>query len=250
MNFLRNTAIFALIGLLIFSCSKDDDNNDIPPQPETGYFVDTITLREADGNIIYFTNFQYDSINRLIGQAFAEEDGDIDQLEYEYNNQGQMTGYKVNGYLFYGFEYENNRITGIVEYDIDTDEVIDELPVTFSNGIYSVDGVEICKIDAQNQLLEIRGLDIAFLYGEQEGVHRHLDPVPARYLMREIDYVLADLTLSGLELKGWTEEGTLAVSTENVRNKEGLITKVIAYNPSGEELFIWDIGYKERELVE
>lgn len=237
---LSKTILMALTSALFFSCSKD---NDRVPVIQTGYFVKAITLYESDEEYMK-ADFWYDDNNRIIQQVVND-----DTLSYKYNNLGQLTDYSVHDDRIYRFEYTSNRISHIRVYDYETEELFSEIPVTFSNGIYTVDGEAVCKIDDRNQLLELPEFDVIFSYGEEAGVHQHLSLSAARYLVdgREQDIPFLDLSLSNQELKGWTANGS-TVSAESERDADGLISTVLAQHPSREEVFRWEIDYEEREL--
>lgn len=226
-----------LTSILFSSCSKDDSL----PEPRTGYFVKSITVSES-GDKSLDINFRYDSSNRII-----EETLDSDTITYAYNDRGQLTNYSLNDDEIYSFEYMNNVIIKIVEHNPNTNKVTDEIPVTFSNGTYSINGEAVCKVDDQNQLLELSSDDVVFLYGEKAGVHQHLTLSPARYLIRgnELGY---DLILSNKELLGWEQEGSV-ISMESQRNEQGLITTIMARTIFDEE-YQWDIEYEQRNLVQ
>lgn len=227
-----------LVSILSFSCSKEEDNL---PEPQTGYFVKEITIHEAS-DVYMKIDFRYDSNNRIIEQVT-----DTDTTRYVYNEVGQLTRYRLNDEESYRFEYVNTIITRILEHDPQTDEVVDEIPVTFSNGTYSINGDTICKVGDQGQLLELPTEDIVFSYGEEAGVHRHLTLSPARYFLPGGEFIVYDLTLSNKELLGWEQEGS-KVSMENQRNEQGLITTISVTTLYDKE-FKWDIEYEERELV-
>ncbi|MGV3761181.1 hypothetical protein [Parapedobacter sp.] len=238
MNFLTKAIFLMLISILSFSCNKKDDNL---PEPQIGYFVKKITVREANDEYMMI-DFRYDGNNRIIRQAI-----DTDTVRYAYNEWGQLTRYRLNDEESYRFEYMDNIITRILEHDPQTDEVVDEIPVTFSNGTYSIRGEVICKVDDQGQLLELPTEDIVFSYGEEAGVHRHLTLSPARYFLLGGEFIVYDLTLSNKELLGWAQEGSM-VSMENQRSEQGLITTITVTTLYDKE-FQWDIEYEERELV-
>src|SRR5690606_25305898 len=146
-----------LISLLSFSGSKDDNNL---PEPQTGYFVKKITIHES-GDEYMMIHVRYDNNNRLIEQVVA-----ADTIRYAYNGLGQLTVYRFNDEDSYRFEYTGNIITKILEQDSQTDQVVDEIAVTFSNGTYSVNGDTICKVGDRGQLLALPDDDIEFSYGE------------------------------------------------------------------------------------
>lgn len=226
-----------LASTLSLSCSKDDSS----PQPQTGYFVKKIIVWKADDKYMKI-DFRYDANNRIIEQAI-----DTDTIRYAYNGGGQLTHYRFNDEESYRFEYVNKTITRIVEHDPQTDEVVDEIPVTFSNGTYSINGDTICKVADQGQLLELPAEGIVFSYGEEAGVHRHLTLNPARYFRPGGEFIVSDLTLSNKELLGWEQEGS-KVFMKNQRNEQGLITNISLTTLYDKE-FNWDIEYEERELV-
>lgn len=237
MNFSRKIAFLILISVLSFSCKKDDNLL----EPQTGYFVKKVTVRKA-GEEYMKIDFRYDNNNRIIEQAV-----DTDTVWYAYNDQGQLTHYLLNDDESYRFEYKNNIITRILKHDPQTDEVVEEIPVTFSNGTYSINGDMICKVGDRGQLLELPTEDIVFSYGKESGVHRHLMLSPARYFLPGDEFIVYDLTLSNKELLGWEQEGS-KVSMQNQRNEQGLITTIRVTTLYDKE-FQWDIEYEERELV-
>lgn len=237
MNVLRNPIFVGLMSILFLSCSNDDRL----PEPRTGHFVKRMIIEEdQDKKII---DFVYNVQNQLIKQ----KTGTNNTMEFGYNELGQMIEYKENGKWNSRFEYNNNRISKIVSYNALSGEISKESAVTFSNGIYMTEGDTICKIDGQNQLLEIPPMGIAFTYGDAAGVHTHLKPIPAHYFL-DFNLTIYDLSLSNQELKGITTN-TKSLSMENLRNDQGLITTIILTdNFTGEEV-IWEVIYEERELV-
>lgn len=236
-NFLMTATLLIAI-VIFFSCNKKDDNH---PEPQTGYFAKSMTIK-WDGKHYMKINFRYDGNNRLISQTFDDL-----IFTYEYNDQGQLSVMRFDDYEWYSIDYENNVIVKIVKYNMGTDRVLDESPVTFSNGIYSINGEEICKVDNQDQLLELYRVGVKFSYGEGAGVHQHLALSPARYLVLEGEFVGYDLALSHKELVSWLEMDT-SLTFESQRNEQGLITSIQLTSVYDEE-YQWDIEYEERELV-
>lgn len=238
--FLRRFAFLTLISLLSFSCSKDDSLPE--PKPQTGYFVKSIIVTETESSDESMKiGFRYDGNNRI-----NEQTVDGHTIRYAYNDLGQLTDYSFDDDESYRFEYKNNIITKILEHDPQTDEVVDEIPIAFSNGTYSVNGEAVCKVGDQGQLLELTAEDVVFKFGDGAGVHRHLKLSPARYLVLELDFTVYDLTLSDREFLGWVQEGG-NVSVESQRNEQGLITNmriVTLYNKE----YQWEIEYVERDL--
>lgn len=226
-----------LISMSVISCSKDDH----PPEIPTGSFVKSMLFKESEEPYMRIS-FTYDSENRLIRQVF-----DKHTLFYEYNQRGELISYRKDKEEYYSFKYTNGILTAISKHDPDTREVWTELPVTFSEGIYAVDGKPVCRVDDKNQLLALPQQDAVFSYGEASGPHRNLLRSPARYMFPGGELSLYDLSLSGQELLGWAGED-YRVIVENKRNAEGQITQVLAHTSWGEE-FEWTIEYEKRRLI-
>lgn len=250
----KRTTFFVLISILAFSCNKDD----APTQePKTGYFAKTIKVTDEEGGLFYDITFGYDHNNRLIEETFVEDNGDSTTITYGYNANGQLTEYKENGNLLYRFEYEGSLIVKRIEYNTETGTMLEELPVSFSDGIYNVDNRFICKIDDNAQFLELPDLNVIFAYGVENGVHANLRLSPTRYLVDEFrgsEMYMYDLILSNKEFKGWIKEDEDEnFNIENTRNEEGLIVEAVGSREfSGEvELeIIWQMQYEERPLVD
>ncbi|WP_157970305.1 hypothetical protein [Albibacterium indicum] len=238
VNLLTKAIFLMLISILSFSCNKKDDNL---PEPQIGYFVKKITVREPNDEYMKI-EFRYDRNNRITEQTI-----DANTIQYAYNDGGQVSHYRLNDEENYRFEYVNKTITKILKYDPKTDELVEEIPVTFSNGTYSIRDKVICKVGDQGQLLELPTEGIVFSYGEELGVHPHLTLSPARYFFPGDELFVYDLTLSNKELLGWEQEGS-TISMENQRNEEGLITTITVTTLYNKE-FQWDIEYEKRELV-
>ncbi len=248
LTFLRTTVALALAAL-VFSCSKDDDNM----EPKTGYFAKTIKLTDENGSLIEDITLEYDPHNRLIKETFEKEYGNRTILTYDYNEKGQITAYRQDGDLLYRFVYEDNIMTKRLKYNTGTGSILEELPVSFSNGIYTMDDRDICKTDNQTQLLELSGAQPVFLsYGTENGIHANLTLSPTRYLIDEFrgtNIYLYDLILSNKEFKGFAFEND-NFFIENTRNEKGLISKAVgARESSGEVELIWHIEYEERNLL-
>src|SRR5690606_19083738 len=154
---------------------------------------------------------------------------------------------RFDDYEWYSIDYENNVIVKIVKYDMGTDRVLDESPVTFSNGIYSINGEEICKVDNQDQLLELYRVGVKFSYVEGAGVHQHLALSPARYLVLDGEFVGYDLALSHKELVSWLEMDT-SLSSDIQRNEHGRILSIELTSVYYEE-YEWDIESEELGIV-
>src|SRR5690606_40852534 len=105
-------------------------------------------------------------------------------------------------------------INQIQVVDRDTDEIVDQMSVSFSNGTYSIDGEAVCKVDEQNQLLEWYDDKVVFSYGSSAGVHEHLRLSPARYLVELTDeYFTLDPGSSNPALTGWTHRNSVATAS-------------------------------------
>lgn len=236
---IRTVLLAVIISSVLFSCSKDDDN---APDPQTGYFVKSVTVYTPWNRDSIQIGFRYDDRNRIIEQSFGE-----DLITYTYNDIGELVESSIGNGPAYHFIYQSGHINQIQVVDRDTDEIVDQISVSFSNGTYSIDGEAVCKVDEQNQLLEWYDDKVVFSYGSSAGVHEHLRLSPARYLVELTDeYFTLDLGCSNRELTGWTQ-GNSVVTAKSVRNDQGLITSVSTVRDH-EDFAKWDIEYEKRQL--
>lgn len=238
-HFVRITFLAVIICAVFCSCSKDYDNL---PDPQTGYFVKSATVYTPWNQDSIQIGFRYDDLNRIIEQSFDEE-----IITYTYNDMGELVESSLDDGPDYRFIYQNGRINQIQIIDQHTDEIVDQMPVSFSNGIYSVDGAPVCKVDRQNQLLEWYDDNVVLSYGTATGVHEHLKLSAARYLVELTDeYFILDLGCSNRELTGWMQ-GDTEVTVNSLRNDQGLITSISTIR--NQEAFAkWEIKYEERQL--
>lgn len=234
---LKNIGLGILILVIGVSCSNDDQATS---EPQMGYFVkEIVTFGEHDSLVL---SFEYDNHNRMISQR----SNDL-LMEFGYNDLGQMTTYKEDGKLLFGFEYSNDLITKQLIYSPVYDSITEEITFTFSNGYYISQQDTIIKIGQNKQILEYVVDQVKFLYGEEMGVHPHLSPIPARFLI-DPDALLYDMTISNQELQGFSTLTRLAIVMSS-RNDKGLIERIDMKNMPDERITqSWEITYEQRIL--
>ncbi|RAV28690.1 hypothetical protein [Sinomicrobium soli] len=75
VQFLTRVSLFVLIGTSVLSCNNDEDSDDIPPVPETGYFVRTMKVTDGEDRLFFNITLEYDDNNRLVGETFVAKSG-------------------------------------------------------------------------------------------------------------------------------------------------------------------------------
>lgn len=237
IKILKNISLGILLSVIGVSCSNDDDDTS---EPQMGYFVKEIVTSGENDDLVL--TFKYDNQNRMIGQ----KSNDV-LMEFGYNDLGQMTTYKKDGKLLFGFEYTNDRISKLLTYSPIYDTITEEKAFTFSDGYYISEQDTIFKIGQNNQILEFYVDYVKFLYGEDTGVHTHLSPIPARFLI-DPEALLYDMTISNQELEGFITP-TRYSPIESTRNDKGLIEKIdMKDTPDGPVTQSWEITYEQRIL--
>lgn len=237
INLLKSISLGVLLTGIGASCSNDDDSSS---EPRMGYFVKEIVTSGTHDSLTL--TFAYDHHNRMISQKSNNL-----LMEFGYNDLGQMTTYKEDGKLLFGFQYSNDRIKKQRIYSSNNDTIIKEIEFTFSDGYYLSKQDTIIRIGQHKEILEYVVDKVKFLYGEDTGVHHHLPPIPARFLI-DPDALLFDMTISNQELQGFITQTRHALISSS-RNDKGLIDRVEMRDPpDGPVSQSWEITYEQRAL--